>query len=92
MYKDKIYKFDAFCSHLDEIESIPSDSNILSTNEHSKVQALSFKFNKISFFLSYFIICYSWFSPTIFSFFGNHPWLGLAFVSIGVGVFLLAFD
>ncbi len=49
MYKDKIYKFDAFCSHLDEIESIPSESNILSTNEHSKVQALSFKFNNAEF-------------------------------------------
>ena len=32
------------------------------------------------------------FISSILSFFGNHPWLGLAFVSIGVGVFLLAFD
>ena len=32
------------------------------------------------------------FISSFFSFFGNHPCLGLAFVSIGVGVFLLAFD
>jgi len=32
------------------------------------------------------------FISSIFSFIGNHPWLGFAFVSIGVGIFLLAFD
>tara|TARA_B100000900_G_C19954920_1_gene463234 strand:+ start:197 stop:361 length:165 start_codon:yes stop_codon:yes gene_type:complete len=32
------------------------------------------------------------FISSIFSFFGNHPWLSLAFVSIGVGIFLLAYD
>ena len=49
MYKGKINRFDAFCSHLDEIESVPSESNILSTNEHSKVQSLSFKINGAEF-------------------------------------------
>tara|TARA_Y100001980_G_C14545638_1_gene325318 strand:+ start:2095 stop:2256 length:162 start_codon:yes stop_codon:yes gene_type:complete len=32
------------------------------------------------------------FISSIFSFVGNHPWLSLAFVSIGAGIFLLAFD
>tara|TARA_Y100001970_G_scaffold235498_1_gene294546 strand:+ start:212 stop:373 length:162 start_codon:yes stop_codon:yes gene_type:complete len=32
------------------------------------------------------------FISSIFSFIGNHPWLSLAFISIGVGIFLLAFD
>ena len=32
------------------------------------------------------------FISSIFSFIGNHPWLGLAFVSIGIGIFLLTFD
>ena len=49
MYNKKIKKFDAFCSHLDEIDKIPYGSNILSKNLHSKVQALSFKFNNAEF-------------------------------------------
>ena len=49
MYENKKDKFDAFCSHLDEIESIPSNSHILSENNHSKVQALSFKFDEAEF-------------------------------------------
>lgn len=49
MYLDKKSKFDAFCSHLDEIETIPSGSEILSENNHSKVQALSFKINGAEF-------------------------------------------
>tara|TARA_B100000427_G_scaffold320287_1_gene319476 strand:- start:1122 stop:1283 length:162 start_codon:yes stop_codon:yes gene_type:complete len=32
------------------------------------------------------------FISSIFLFIGNHPWLSLAFISIGIGVFLLAFD
>ena len=49
MYKNKELKFDAFCSHLDEIDNIPNNSEILSSNDHSKIQALSFK-NKNAFF------------------------------------------
>ena len=32
------------------------------------------------------------FISSIFSFIGNHPWLSFAFIAIGIGVFLLAFD
>ena len=49
MYKNKMKKFDAFCSHLDEIETIPNGSKVLSENKHSKVQALSFKINGAEF-------------------------------------------
>ena len=43
MYKNKANKFDALCSHLDEIENVPNNSKILATNDHSEIQALSFK-------------------------------------------------
>ena len=49
LHKDKCEKFDALCSHLDEIECIPSNSEILSSNNHSKIQALSFKINGANF-------------------------------------------
>ena len=49
MYNDKCEKFDALCSHLDEVEKIPPDSNILSSNDHSEIQALSFKINGANF-------------------------------------------
>ena len=49
MYKGKYEKFDALCSHLDEVENIPSDSKILSFNDHSEIQALSFKINGANF-------------------------------------------
>jgi len=49
MYKDKCERFDALCSHLDEVEKIPSDSKILSSNDHSEIQALSFKINGANF-------------------------------------------
>ena len=45
MYYGKKHKFDAFCSHLDEVETIPENSQILSMNNHSKVQSLYFKKN-----------------------------------------------
>ncbi len=32
------------------------------------------------------------FITTIFSFIGNHPWLSLAFISLGIGAFLLNFE
>lgn len=49
MYKNKDIKFDAFCSHLDEIVTIPSGSQVLSSNQHSKIQALTFKINGAEF-------------------------------------------
>ena len=49
MYEGKSEKFDALCSHLDEVEKIPFDSKVLSFNDHSKIQALSFKINGASF-------------------------------------------
>ena len=49
IYSDKCEKFDALCSHLDEVESIPPDSNILCSNDHSEIQALSFKINDANF-------------------------------------------
>ena len=49
MYKNKSEKFDALCSHLDEIENIPSNSQILSFNDHSEIQSLSFKINGANF-------------------------------------------
>ena len=49
MYKGKYEKFDALCSHLDEVENIPSDSKILCSNDHSEIQALSFKINGANF-------------------------------------------
>ena len=49
LYKNKFEKFDALCSHLDEVETIPSDSEILSSNNHSEIQALSFKINGANF-------------------------------------------
>ena len=42
MYKEKPFKFDSFCWHYDEIESLPSETVILSSNDKSKVQSFSF--------------------------------------------------
>ena len=42
MYKDKPINFDSFCWHYDEIKTLPRDSIVLATNEHSYVQALTF--------------------------------------------------
>lgn len=49
MYENKSFKFDAFCSHLDDIETIPNNSIILSTNNHSEIQSLSFTTNGAEF-------------------------------------------
>lgn len=49
MYRNKSNNFDALCSHLDEVETIPKNSEILSNNNHSKVQSLSFKFGNSEF-------------------------------------------
>ena len=32
------------------------------------------------------------FISTILSFIGNHPWFGLAFISMALGAFLLTFE
>ena len=42
MYRNKPKKFDAFCWHFDEVESLPNNSVILSSNTMSKVQSFSF--------------------------------------------------
>jgi len=49
MYQGKNEKFDALCSHLDEIETTPENSLLLSGNPHSKIQALSFKKSEAEF-------------------------------------------
>jgi len=48
MYKDKNKIFDAFCWHYDETETLPSNSNILASNQKSKVQSLHFDINASS--------------------------------------------
>ena len=45
MYKNKPYKFDSFCWHYDELEKLPNNTNILSSNKKSEVQSLSFRNN-----------------------------------------------
>lgn len=42
MYFNKSKKFDSFCWHYDEVESLPEGALILSSNEKSTVQSLSF--------------------------------------------------
>ena len=42
MYLNKPQNFDAFCWHYDEIETLPENCNILSSNDRSKTQSLSF--------------------------------------------------
>ncbi|MDC2979614.1 type 1 glutamine amidotransferase [Pelagibacteraceae bacterium] len=46
MYKNKQKSFNAFCWHYDEAETLPKDSLILASNEKSKFQSISFKFNQ----------------------------------------------
>ena len=42
MYLNKPKNFDAFCWHYDEIETLPDNCNILSFNDRSTIQSLSF--------------------------------------------------
>ena len=42
MYKGKPKIFSSFCWHYDEVEKIPSNASVLSSNDFSKVQSLSF--------------------------------------------------
>ena len=42
MYLNKPKNFDAFCWHYDEIETFPDNCNILSFNDRSTIQSLSF--------------------------------------------------
>tara|TARA_Y100001970_G_C14119857_1_gene795658 strand:- start:200 stop:1030 length:831 start_codon:yes stop_codon:yes gene_type:complete len=42
MYNSKPRQFNSFCWHYDEIESLPENSNILSSNDKSSVQSLVF--------------------------------------------------
>ena len=49
MYLNKPKIFDAFCWHYDEIKSLPSNSTILASNDHSFIQALTFKKDRSEF-------------------------------------------
>ena len=43
MYLGKKKKFDAFCFHYDETETLPPNSQILAYNQKSKIQAVCFE-------------------------------------------------
>ncbi len=43
MYKNKPKKFDSFCWHYDEIETLPSNTNVLSSNNISNFQSVTFQ-------------------------------------------------
>ena len=46
MYKNKPQVFDSFCWHYDEVESLPNDTKILSSNEKSSIQSIVFSKDK----------------------------------------------
>ena len=45
MYKGKKRIFDAFCWHFDDTETLPSNTEVLASNEKSIVQSLDFNIN-----------------------------------------------
>ena len=45
MYQNKPSKFDSFCWHYDELESLPNNTIVLSSNKKSEVQSFSFHKN-----------------------------------------------
>lgn len=47
MYEGKPKKFDSFCWHYDEVDKLPPNSVILSSNDKSNIQAVKFE-NKLS--------------------------------------------
>ena len=49
MYSKKPIIFDALCWHYDEIKTVPNNSTVLASNNHSAIQALSFKKDKSEF-------------------------------------------
>ena len=49
MYLNKPEIFDAFSWHYDEIKSTPNNSTILASNDHSSIQALTFKRDRSEF-------------------------------------------
>ena len=48
LYKGKNKSFDAFCWHYDEVEILPENSLVLSSNEKSEVQSIAFNKDKSS--------------------------------------------
>ena len=46
LYKKKPKIFDSFCWHYDEVENLPSDTKVLSSNEKSKIQSMVFSRDK----------------------------------------------
>ena len=45
MYKNKPNRFDSFCGHYDEVENLPENTVILSSNNKSEVQSFTFHRN-----------------------------------------------
>ncbi len=45
MYRNKNKKFNAFCWHYDEAEILPNNTEVLASNNISKFQSISFKYN-----------------------------------------------
>lgn len=45
MYKGKKKKFDAFCWHFDDTETLPPNTNVLASNEKCSVQSIDFNVN-----------------------------------------------
>ena len=46
MYKNKPKIFDSFCWHYDEVENLPSETKVLSSNEKSSIQSIVFSRDK----------------------------------------------
>ena len=46
LYENKPKTFDSFCWHYDEVEKLPSDTRILSSNEITKIQSIVFSRHK----------------------------------------------
>jgi GMP synthase (glutamine-hydrolysing) len=49
-FRGRKEKFNALCVHLDEVVKLPENSVVLAGNEHSAVQALSFRYKNSEFF------------------------------------------
>ena len=45
MYNDKPYTFDSFCWHYDIVEKLPANSIVLSSNDNSDYQSVTFSRN-----------------------------------------------
>ncbi|MCP4975994.1 MAG: type 1 glutamine amidotransferase [Maribacter sp.] len=50
LFKDRSDNYHALCIHYDEVAKTPKNAIVMAYNEHSKVQAMTFNYNKGSFF------------------------------------------